>query len=181
VHVDGVDQVADLGRPGDRHVRLALEDEPDVVERLGVERVGGRHDDRVALAPERDDLVRLGEGARDAPDELAVGALGGEGFQEREAELLAQGLEEVVLLDVGEGDQDVAEPLVGVLLLGEPLVELVGGEAAVLQEYLPDEFPARRRHRPPLRGPRTPPRSRTVSPIRPRAASASPARPSPTA
>ncbi len=124
-----------------RAVGLAVEEEPQVVERLHVERVGHRDGQDVVLELGRDDAIDRGDRGRDAGDHV-VGDFQHVEVHDLHPGLDAEGGEHLLLGHVVQADEDGADGAAALLLGGERLLDLGLGDEAHLLEDLADELAA---------------------------------------
>ena len=111
-----LDRVVDRGLARDDRLDVVAGQELQVVDGVEVRRVGHRDDERVAGARDGDDLVPLARLLRDELQDLGVDLVLLE-VDRRDAVLLAEEARDLVVGDVAELGERVAEVLPGLLLL----------------------------------------------------------------
>src|SRR5437879_5842953 len=128
------------GRP-DAEIDLEAGGAPEVVHGHDVQRVGSGDDEPPARALRRDHPVLPGHFFGHELDDVGVEGgqvLTGDGVF---AKLRAEVLEQDVLVDQLHVDEDLTQPLSGLALPLEGLVELLGGQKLVVDEHLAQRAP----------------------------------------
>ena len=128
------------GRP-DAEIYLEAGGAPEVVHGHDVQRVGSGDDEPPARALRRDHPVLPGHFFGHELDDVGVEGgqvLTGDGVF---AKLRAEVLEQDVLVDQLHVDEDLTQPLPGLALPLEGLVELLGGQKLVVDEHLAQRAP----------------------------------------
>ena len=108
-------------------------DELEVFQQAVIGRIGHGDRERAAFALERKHDALGGHLGGNQLDDLRIDLEPGE-IDRRHAILPGQDLGDLQLLDQPELDQDVAQPVLGVLLLGEGLPELLSGDQAFTEQ-----------------------------------------------
>ena len=144
--VDLVDRAEDRALRGElEHDVGAVEQQAQVVERRGVERIGHRDAHRAAhVARERQHAVVLGEADRQPLDQALVDVALVDLRADRQAELLGLGAEQLVGGDVPARHEQVAEPAARFALRRARGLELLLGERGRAQQDLADVALTRR-------------------------------------
>src|SRR5439155_6176015 len=135
------DRFAELGgwREHRPHEISALE--LDVLERLGIQRVGQRHADRASvLELDRNGGVFLGEVLAQEPDDLLVDRDALQ-LDDRKPELLVKDAADVPLADHALPRQDLTQRLFGLSLPPQRFPELLVGDEPRLEQVLPQLLP----------------------------------------
>ena len=135
VGIEHPERGGDLLERGDRALDVLAEDGAERVERLEVHRVGHRDREDAVLLVERDDAELLGELARQERADGVVHLQAGD-VEELHPELLGQGAEDVVLLDLVGPDQGVDDRGAGLGGVGRDGVDQGLGDHLVLEEDL---------------------------------------------
>jgi hypothetical protein len=134
--VDVVDGVQDLLRRHQHREHLVAQLRPDVVQGSQVQRVGGGHHHRVALAFHRQGPVLLGEPDGDAGGQIAVDLVEAQVGREADAQLLAQRAQHSLLGDGAHLHQHLADAPALLLLGDQRLLQHLGREPFAEDEDL---------------------------------------------
>ena len=147
--VDAVDRRRDVGRRGHGEANVQAEREAEVVGGDDVGRVRNRDEERVvAHEADRDRRVASRVLLRQEVRDVGIDLRGAE-VEILEAVLLGEESRDVARRYPAAGDDDLADPMAGDVLLGERLLELLRRQHALSYEERPERDARRRLRREP--------------------------------
>src|SRR5215211_2917655 len=134
-----LDEVAEREFPGENRVDVVTRDELEIVDDRDVARIGHRDGERATVAFERQDQMLRREIARDELDDPRI-HLESREVDRRHTVLSRDELRELVLVDVPQLDQTVAEPVAALRLLLQGARELLLRDGSFADEDLADSI-----------------------------------------